>query len=363
MQKIKKRRKEPYTWEKYILHKRKKRKEKRRFVKIQKEKEKIKDAGYVKKREYKSLKRTTVNIIVSAFNSLSMFNNPENVIDLIERIHRQSKVAYFSKNIEIDLSAISEIDIGGISILLAKVNEISKNRKIRIWGRAPNEERCRDIFRSSGFLDYMTDLSGRKFQKHSDNFIVNVGTDRTRNKTVGNIVEKSLKYLGYTETVFPPVYSIIQEIVSNSVEWANQQLEAKNWFLGANHIEINGQKRIQFLITDIGFGILNTINRKFATILQEYVSNASQIDILEQAFLRKYGSKTKETNRNKGLPLIRDRFAKMFIKDLIVITNNVELNFAFRNKSKILGKNFSGTFYSWIVDADCIENWKLKSTL
>ena len=110
-------------------------------------------------------------------------------------------------------------------------------------------------------------------------------------------------------------------------------------------------------MTDIGFGILHTLNRRFGTLIKEKLQLKKDTQILERAFERRYGSKTGESNRNRGLPLIKDRFEKNFIKDLKVITNNVFLDFTDNNKTRILSKNLPGTFYTWNIDINCLKKW------
>lgn len=297
-------------------------------------------------------------IKIDAGLSFSLFSEPENVIQIIESLEKCKSKSRYIKHIQLDLSNIKQIDIGAISFLLAKVNEMSQNKRIRIWGIVPKDESCKKVFEESGFLDYMRDLAGRKFIKHSDNFIFRVGTDKTRNERVGKTIEKSMKFLTGNEKKYPPIYSIIQEICSNSVEWANApDTKNKNWFLGVNFPQKNGATYITFTMTDIGFGILRTLNRRFGIFIKENLQLKQDTEILERAFERRYGSKTGESNRNRGLPLIKDRFAKGFIKDLKVITNNVFLDFAESRNTRTLSKNLPGTFYTWNIDLNCLEKW------
>lgn len=205
----------------------------------------------------------------------------------------------------------------------------------------------------------MWDLGGNKFKKHSENFIFKVGTDRTNNERVGRTIEKAIKYLTGVELKFPPIYSIVQEICSNSVEWANSpKTRNKNWFLAVNYPRDKEGNYIEFTMTDIGFGILHTLNRRFGTFISETLKLTKDTEILNRAFERKYSSKTNETNRNRGLPLIKDRFERSFIKKLRVITNNVFLDFEDEINTRLLSKNLPGTFYTWQVDLNCIKKWE-----
>lgn len=297
------------------------------------------------------------NVTIDGGTIFTLFKNPENVLNIVNRLDKYKKPSSKIRNIRIDLSHIIEIDLGAISFLLAKVNELAKTQRIRIWGDAPNEPECKKTFYESGFLDYMTDLSGNKFKKQSENFIINVGSEKTRNENVGKTIERSIKYITGLETKYPPVYSIVQEICSNSVEWANpKKSKNTNWFLGVSYNNDTGNPVATYIMTDVGFGIINTLNRRFGKYI-EALKLTRDTEVLEKAFDRKYGSKSGEANRNRGLPLIKDRFAKNYIEDLLVITNNVLLDFNNSENTHIMSGSLPGTFYCWKINLKCIETW------
>ena len=109
-------------------------------------------------------------------------------------------------------------------------------------------------------------------------------------------------------------------------------------------------------VTDVGLGILKSINRKFSVVLKDVFTNKSDVEILHGAFKKKYGSTTEEENRNKGLPTTRVKNENGEIKNLIVITNNVLLDFSDMKKScNLKNSNFAGTFYQWEVDNSCFK--------
>lgn len=83
----------------------------------------------------------------------------------------------------------------------------------------------------------------------------------------------------------------------------------------------------------------------------------SNDEILKGAFDKKYGSTTKEDNRNKGLPAVKANFNQGTINNLKVLTNNVILHFDNDSLSKEFEKGtprFKGTFYQWEMTNDCL---------
>jgi hypothetical protein len=303
------------------------------------------------------------NIEIHAGTTFSLFQEPESVIKLVDELDKYKINVYYQRRILIDLLEITNIDIGAITFLLAKINEMRSIPRLYIYGNMPKDSICKKKFEDSGFLDYVRSVSGKQFEKHSENFIVSIGKDVTKNERVGKSIRDSVKYLTGELNHYPPVFSIVQEMCSNSVEHANEQKNLKNWFFGIcfeYDSNLNCSK-VVFTMTDIGYGILKTIKRKFGTKIQEFMTGANDYQILRRAYDKQYQSKTEEINRNRGLPLILDRFDRKYIKDLKVMTNNVYLDFDNTENSKIVNKNLPGTFYYWTLDLNCLETWNQTS--
>jgi ABC-type transporter Mla MlaB component/anti-sigma regulatory factor (Ser/Thr protein kinase) len=286
----------------------------------------------------------------------SLLESPEEVISFIKRIEETTKGNHIKK-IKFDLSEIVSIDMGAICLLLSKMNELS-GKGIRYWGTFPKDNDCKQFIEDSGFLDRMRDISsGKPFPRTNKNMILNRGSDKTDNTQIAKEIRKAVKHLTNEENNYKPIYSIVQEICANSIEHANEQVHEKNWLFTTSYLE----NRVIFTMTDIGEGILKTIKRKISKRIKELNDNPT--DILMNAFDKKYESRTEESNRNKGLPKIRKIAGEEYIENLIVITNNVLLDFDNQSqRTKKLQTNFKGTFYYWILNKKCIERWKKRFT-
>lgn len=281
-----------------------------------------------------------------------LFSNPNGVISFINKIE-QIAIKH-PQIVKFELNDVSDIDIGAICLFLSKLNELSI-RKIRTWGNLPKKTDCADYIRESGFLDKMKDMtSGKNFFRKSDNLIVNRGFDRTDNETLGKVIQKAVSYLTGVEESYRPLFTISQEICANSIEHANFVKNKKNWLYSISR----DKESISFTMIDIGEGTLKTIQRKFFDKIRDFGNN--DIDILLNAFLGKYQSRTGDSNRNKGLPKIYQTSLNGYIEDLVVITNNVFLDFNSFDSSKILNENLKGTFYYWKINKNNIEKWKQR---
>ena len=79
--------------------------------------------------------------------------------------------------------------------------------------------------------------------------------------------------------------------------------------------------------------------------------------VLLNAFNKKYGSSTKDINRNKGLPAIKMNSDSRLLQELILVTNDVILDFDNpQNNSTFTGEKskFKGTIYQWKIKSPII---------
>ena len=284
----------------------------------------------------------------------SVIKYPEVTLKFIKEL-KHLKFDNKIKHIFLDLEKIKSIDIGSICILLSIMHEL-KGKSIA--GNYPKDEECRRIFEESDFFSHVRSNTSKTNNK---NFIIKIGSDKTLNSSIGAAIKKSIYNIVGKEQHYPPVYSIVQEMAGNSIEHAFDK--KKCWFFSINFDDSNN--KINFVFTDNGHGIIKTLKRRFGQqffkdILRgEFNENSA---ILRKAFDQKYGSRTEEINRNKGLPKIKAVVDEEHITDLIVLSNKAYLNLGQNKKAIELKNEFQGTFYCWSVDKSNIELWEKKKT-
>lgn len=337
-------------WHLYNVRRRRRAVSKARLIRIQRNKR--------KKHKYRRERNNFIynshdNRTLFAPAQFSLLEYPDEVIGFINKIEALCSGRQKVKSVKFELREITHIDIGAICLLLSKLNELSR-KKINNWGTFPKNKECRKFIEESGFLDRMRDLSsGISFSRSNENLILNRGFNKTDNAATAKEIRKAVCHLTGVMQNYKPIYSIAQEICANSVEHANEKEYKKNWLFTTSYLP----NMVVFTMTDIGEGILKTLRRKFVKQIQEsFFYNA--VDVLVNAFEKQYESRTKDPNRNKGLPKIYKTASENYIKNLIVVTNNVLLDFDNPHKSKILKNTFKGTFYYWTLNKECIEKWK-----
>jgi len=298
--------------------------------------------------QYQLLRR----VRIFAKPDFSLLEFPENILSFVNEIEDATLKRKY-KIVILDMSEVINIDIGCISILLSKINKLTQ-KNIQTICNLPTDNDCKRMFFESGFSDHMRDLQGRKivYSRMNNNLMVNRGFDKTSNEKVGIAIRKSVEHLTGAEESFRPLYSIAQEMCANSIEHANEH--NKNWLFS---VWYKDEMNVCFAMTDIGSGILGTLKRKFSQKIKELVLKDHK-EILIRAFEKKYSSVTNDINRNKGLPKIKSISDERYINNLVVITNNVLIDFSDDTNSKILNKKFNGTFYYWELNKKCIEIWK-----
>lgn len=285
-------------------------------------------------------------------DEFTLLENTEEVISYLQELKSYKSQSSDVDKIIVDLRGIKKIDIGAICILLSVVEELSINN-VKIEGNFPEDEACKKIFVESGFLAHMKNLTGNKFAPpENKNLIIKQGRGTTKNKEIGIAVKEAMEKITGTASHYHPVYSIIQEINGNAVEHAYSENE--HWLFAFNYNPATN--RVIFTFADNGYGILKTLKKKFSQQITDELINRSDSDILLRAFNKKYTSRhTDQGNRNKGLPLLNKIQRQKEVKNLIVITNKVSLHLE-KGSVRDLNSYFSGTFYYWELDAECIEN-------
>ena len=297
--------------------------------------------------------------LLEAPENLELLNNTPKVLEFIHAIRHSKSVGKIRgiKAIRISLKKVKQIDFAALNIIKA-IGEDLRIKAILMSIDLPDDLRCKQYLIDSGFLDYMFDRDGKKYPKGkaSDEIIFEKGFGKlttVQNKKITQIIQNTVFHLTGERHHFSPLKKTILEICGNSIEHA--YTKKGQWALSVKYED----DYVLFTVTDLGRGILDTLYRKYSTEIREVFKSRDQI--LLNAFIKKYGSSTKEENRNKGLPMIKIISDKGLIEDLLVVTNDVFLPLDSRNRPLLLKQTntkFRGTFYEWKVSKQTIQKHK-----
>lgn len=310
----------------------------------------------------KKVKKTHVpddiRLSVNPPSDFRLIENTEACLLFFRNIRSEENVSKIH-NILVVIMSLKEvklIDYGAISILTA-ISDDMKYKGIIIKGDLPDDAYCKQFMVDSGYLNHLYDSKGKPFPKaeKSDLIFFEKGSgilSDEDNRKISLLVKNVVNHLTGENRYCLPVKTIILEICGNSIEWGGT--DNKQWLLGVKYEEGS----VVFTVTDVGSGILNTLYRKFTKKLFDDLFLKENDKILMGAFDKKYGSSTKEVNRNKGLPSVKAKFEQETINNLKVLTNNVILHFDNDPLSKTFERGsprFRGTFYQWVMTKDCLN--------
>lgn len=249
-----------------------------------------------------------------------------------------------------DLSAVKSIDITAICLFLSLINKINTNG-IGSRGNYPKDDFARSVLAESGFSDIMQSAYKPLKTKKYKNQLYIVGSKRVDNKKLGESVKEAVEYLTGSAHHFQPIYTMLIEICSNSVEHANRREGDKNWVVSVSY----EQDRVNFIVVDTGEGIMRTISRKLPELFYDKVFREDG-EVLESLLNKEYQSRTKEINRHKGLPKIKENFEAGYVDNMKILTNKVWYDMASKTYEKTVNEYY-GVLYSWSFTKENYQKW------
>ena len=295
------------------------------------------DKQYVSRKNKQKVRSKTIKC-PSIF---SIEHNLQRVLDTLSNV-RNLNVKKYGK-IMIDLSEVVEFDITALVMLLSNLNHLSQ-KEVSVSGNYPMNFAAREFFERSGFLKHMKTINRRLLGSYSDHgLIVNIGKDNYNSNDIALINKKAIEHLGVSRQHYQRLNSIVGEMGGNTIKYAYHI--NKHYLYGFYKYEAY----TAFVFADSGYGILKTLRKTFGRTILDMIQNVGDIKVLEGAFNKKYGSRTGEANRNRGLPFIKLNSDEGIVSDLQCISNNVMLDFINVSASQKLSSNYSGTVYSWKI--------------
>jgi hypothetical protein len=272
------------------------------------------------------------------------YEEAENLLRFIKEIKKIARKGYF---IDFKLDKVKEIGEGAIVMLLSVISDL-ESKSIFFRGKKPIDENAKNILEKSGFFNYMSGAVSTK-NLISKNVILTTGNKNTHQEKLIPQIHQAMETVWGAKSRCPSLYGGLGEMMRNSCDHAFVNKSQIRWHLGISHFEI--ENSVKFSFVDNGAGILSTYMNKgiLKKISAFFKDNA---DILETAFKDGIESRTGLSWRGKGLPTIFEMYSDKIITNLVIITNNVYLDFD-RNIIKTISTKFVGTYYYWEINKTC----------
>lgn len=273
--------------------------------------------------------------------------------DVLSFITQLKVLGETEEQISIRLDDVTDIGEGAIGMLLSVINELTL-KNVALVGEKPHNNYARNALERSGFFKYMRGYVAPENLK-TKNIIIRTGNINTSQRELSPEMPKAMETVWGVAGRCPILFGGIGEMLRNSCDHAFDNGDKINWHLGVSHLE--KEKTVKFSFVDNGVGIIKTYYDKglIQKVKGYFKDNA---EVLEKAFKSGIDSRTGLPWRGKGLPTIYDLYRDNVITNLVVITNNVYLDFDNKTFEEI-NVPFSGTFYFWKVDQSCEPNYFL----
>lgn len=249
--------------------------------------------------------------------------------------------------INIRLHKVTDIGEGAIGMLLSVMKELT-NAGISLKGEKPSNTIARNKLEMSGFFKYMRGYVSPENLK-TKNIIIHTGDITTSQEELEPAMPQAMETVWGKSGRCPELFGVIGEMLRNSCDHAFQTDNSVFWHLGVSHIERDNT--VKFSFVDNGIGIIKKYyeDNSWQKVKDHFKSNAT---ILENAYKNGIESQTGLPWRGEGLPTIYELYTDNIITNLVVITNNVYLDFD-KKKFEEIKVPFSGTYYFWKVNNSC----------
>lgn len=254
-------------------------------------------------------------------------------------------------HIHVNLKKVKHIGEGCISMLLSVINELTAVNVI-ITGDKPINILAKNTLERSGFFKYMRGNVSIE-NLNTKNIMIRTGDIHTSQNELLPAIPKAMETIWGSRGRCPVLFGTIGEMLRNSCDHAFKVDSKIIWHLGLSHSDKN--KTVKFSFVDNGIGIIRSYNSRtnYSRISSFFKNDAK---LLVSAFKNGIESQTGLSWRGRGLPTIYDLYADNIITNLIVITNNVFLDFD-REIFQEISVSFSGTYYFWKIDQSCVPSY------
>lgn len=267
------------------------------------------------------------------------------VTDILDRIESDSSINV----VNLDMTKVESIDGAAIVIILTLAHYLNR-MNVNVRGTMPKNENARKALIESGFLSHVK-TSSRFIKSGKDTIFTKKGLRIIDQDANVEQIRKIVGHLTGKESNHEDLYNAFGEIQQNSVEHANKEISRKNWFMSV-HYET---ERCFIIMSDIGEGIIKTLNPKLNQKVSSLVRNENDADVLLNLFKGKYQSSTREPNRNTGLPGIFDSVKRKQIGKIYVISNKAYIELS-EECTQVLTNNFPGTVYAIEMTKDNVNH-------
>lgn len=252
----------------------------------------------------------------------------------------------------IDVSYTIYISEGGFLALRAQVEKaVHSEPGRRFTINRPKIRKAREYLKEQFIYAHQNNPDRTVFHVSTAVKKDDVSTNSVTDPEMVDKVVQGLKRIGVT-TYFAPFYDFLVELIGNATEHGIRNKNINWWLI---HYKEKGSKSIRYVFVDMGTGIVSSYRQ--ARLRFRYWL-ARDRRIVRDALDGRLGSSTKQANRGKGLPMIKEIVEKGYLSDFMLVSNGVTVVWDKREFVYLKNSNFVGTYYSWSISKDNVQLWE-----
>lgn len=280
-------------------------------------------------------------------HEFSLVHNPD---EMIRSISILRDIIYQRKqSVVLDLSEVRNVTNDAIILILSVVQDRRVPNWVKVWVKSPINEEAAKRLRESGIdehyevQDVAIPKSGRIRVKRSY---------EANSEMANELIQHATRTLFGKRRPLKKVQRILSECIANTNEHAGGNPDQKKEKMWWGTVFCESKKNIAyFSLLDNGIGIVESLRSEWFSRIPMLAKYRTNISLMKAVFDGKILSSTNETNRGNGLPAIFKARAKKEFTGLVLITNNVYIDFD-KDLYRQLETSFSGTFFHWEVNGE-----------
>ncbi len=305
-------------------------------------------------KHHSNIKKRDGYLVLSAPEDYSLINNVDETLVYFSQI--DAAIAKKHK-VYLDLSNVKRITTEVILYMLSRLdfNRRLFHDQISFAGNAPSDDKCKHIFLTSGFLEYMNSPYAKNVK--NDPSVYSIQSDHKvlgpKAKEVTDFAKNSLGIVSDNKKIYPMIIECMGN--TNNHAYKNQD-QYKKWWLMASHQKDGNKVSLSFV--DNGQGIPNTIRKNFREIVQTIADSITlplfdaKARVLDSALIESAlkgdfkRTRTGLSHRGNGLPWMFKNAQAQYIDDLVIISKKGYVDCG-KSITRELDAVFHGTLLSW----------------
>ncbi len=261
------------------------------------------------------------------------------------------------KSIFLDFSKVKTLEIAALFVLQTIINDERIRHGKEVRAKPPIDPMCKKIYDESSFEQFF-------FTPDSENHISVQNTHlmhfNRKNEGDTNVIHKlaidACKKLNCGIKLLTGCMNVMMELMANTIQWADPgnrpKYEPWNCYVYFN----TRDGKAYYVWIDNGIGIIDRLYKNTKIRYARNRINKREHEILEDILKENNDaswSSSHEENRGEGLPSVyREFYDRSRVKDLLILTNNVCLNYKNQRYETYKKHRYQGTVIYWEVHND-----------